>query len=149
MPSVSSIRRPIIRDHVIDFGDDVQVTFRFDRNKITDAWIQEWTRLEGEENVGAINLVLADLIDEWDILEDDETACPPTAENIGRLFSLADKGTIVRELMTATVPTDAEGKASSAPSNTPPSSSGPQPPMSPNGLTASSSAAPLASPSPT
>lgn len=137
----SQIRRAIIREHTIDFGDGVVVTFRFDRNHITDSWLSAWTQNETSGNTNAINGALAELIHGWDVVNDDGTEFPPTAENIGYLFSLSDKGTIVRELMQATVPGEAEGKASSVPSPTPASASTEPLPTSPNGQAPSPSPA--------
>lgn len=149
MPAtLSQLRRPILVDHTVDFGDDIVVTFRFDRNKITDAWLREWAQLEATPDAtSAINQALADLIHAWDITNDDGSAFPPTADNIGAVFSLPDKSSLVQELMQAGRPTRAEGKASSEPSSTPPSTSEAPAPTSPNGPTTLPSPAGSASPS--
>ena len=39
------LRRAVIVNHTVDFGDDVTVKFVYDRNKITDAWMGQWERL--------------------------------------------------------------------------------------------------------
>lgn len=150
MPATpSQLRRPIVVDHTIDFGDGATVLFRFDRNKITDAWLQEWSRLEEDRNVSAINEVLADLIVSWDVQNEDGTPYPLTAEAIGFLFNLPDKSRIVQELMRASVPGEAEGKASPATSvEVSPASSVTETP-SPNGAPTSTLQPVSASPSPT
>jgi hypothetical protein len=149
MPAISQLRRPIIIQHSVDFGDEVVIAFRYDRTKITDAWLRRWTELETAENIGAINSVLAELIEGWDVTDDEGAPFPPTAENIGFLFNLNDKGMLVRELMQASIPSRAEGNASSAPTSILPSASMEPPTMHQNGLVTSPSPAPLVSPSPT
>lgn len=150
MPATpSQFRRPIIVDHAVEFGDGVAVTFRFDRNKITDAWMREWTRMEEAQDVNALNTALADLIESWDMVGDDGQPFPPTAENISYLFNLPDKAFVIGELMRASVPARAEGNASASTSATPATASTPSPVSPPNGLAPSPSPAPLASPSPT
>lgn len=144
MPVPSQIRRAIVVDHTIDFGG-VEVTFRFDRNKITDTWMNAWTALENEQATGAINIALADLIEDWDIRNEDGTPYPPTPENIGYLFSLSDKGRIVKELMTAGEPTRAEGEDSAATSSSAKPSSTVPPESPQNGLAPLLSQTPSAS----
>jgi hypothetical protein len=136
----SQLRRPIIVNHTVDFGDEVTVKFVFDRNKITDAWMQTWVRLESEPDAsGKLNEMLADLVVQWDVVNEDGSPYPMNAEAMGTLFSLPDKGRIFQELVRASVPSDAEGKASSAPTSIPSSDSTlPQAP-SPNGTAASPS----------
>lgn len=139
MPATpSQLRRPIIREHTVDFGDDVTVTFVFDRNKITDAWMQEWIRLESEPDATAkLNEMLADLIISWDVVNEDGSPYPMNAGSFGALFSLPDKGRVFKELVTASVPSSEEGKASSAPTSTPPSDSTAQGTTPPNGTVGS------------
>jgi hypothetical protein len=143
----SQFRRPIIVDHTVDFGDDITITFRFDRNKITDAWLREWTRMEDEKDVNALNVSLADLIDSWDMVGDDGAAFPPTVENISYLFTIADKAFVIGELMKASVPTRAEGNASANISATADTASTLSPASPPNGLPPSPSPSPSAVPS--
>ena len=120
MPATpSQFRRPVLRSHTVDFGDGVEVAFRYDRNKITDAWYAEWQRLEGEQDANALNKALADLIESWDVVNDDGSPVPPTAENISYLFNLPDKGYVIAELMKASVPSRAEGNGSGSTSSIP------------------------------
>ena len=73
MPATrSQIRRPKLVDHTVDFGEDVMVTFTFDANKMTDAWLADWSKHEEDTNAPQLNEMLADLIERWDILESDE-----------------------------------------------------------------------------
>jgi hypothetical protein len=120
MPATpSQLRRPIIVDHTVDFGDDITVKFGFDRNKITDVWMREWVRLEQEPDATSkLNEMLADLITGWDVVNEDGSPYPMTAEAIGVLFSLPDKGRIFQELVEASAPSRAEGNVSSAPTST-------------------------------
>jgi hypothetical protein len=149
MPATpSQLRRAIVIGHTVDFGDGVQVTFRYDRNKITDAWVKQWTEFENQQDVGAMNEVLADLISGWDIQNDDGSPYPVSAESIGFLFSYPDKIKVLQELMTAPLPTAEEKKGSSGPTNTPSSDSTEQAPNSPNGSETSSSPLPSTAPSP-
>lgn len=150
MPATrSQLRRPVIVEHKVDFGDGVEVMFRYDRNKITDAWVREWTRHEEEQNAGALNEVLGDLIEAWDVLNDDGTPCPITADMIGELLSYPDKIKVLQELMTASVPSRAEGNASSASSASPSTDSMQEQPSSPNGSDTSGSPSVSESLSPT
>jgi hypothetical protein len=150
MPATpSSLRRPKLATVQLDFGEGDIVAFTFDRNKITDAWMEEWARAEEERDTGFMNEALADLIVRWDIKGDDGSAYDPSAEHIGHLFTVADKASILREMMMATVPTEVEKRGSSTPSATPPSNSLRPPQDSPNGSTTSPSPTPSTAPSST
>lgn len=151
MPATASqLRRPIIVDHTVDFGDGVTVQFRYDRNKLTEAWMNAWTRAEqAADGASRLNDMLDDLIDGWDIRNDDGSECPKTSEAIGFLFSVPDKARIFSELLTATGPARAEGNAS-APTSATPGPTSTTPPVTPlNGQPPSPSPEPLASPSTT
>src|SRR5262245_60781709 len=127
----SQLRAPKWIDHSIDFGGPV-VTFTFDANKITDAWLDEWARNEKDSDAPQINAMLADLIERWDILETEGgPVVPVSAEEIGKLFSLPAKIQMVKEF--AAQPSDAEGNASSTISSTPSTGSTAEPGALPNG----------------
>jgi hypothetical protein len=147
MPATrGQIRRPKHVQHTVDFGEDVSVTFTFDANKITDAWMDEWTRHEEESNVPQINAMLADLIETWDILEDENgPAVPVSADEVGALFSLPDKLMLMREF--CGLPQDSEGNASRNISSTQSSDSTSTPASHPNGQQTSATPEPVASPS--
>jgi hypothetical protein len=150
MPATpSQLRRPIIIDHTVDFGDDVTVTFRYDRNKITDAWMREWNELERSQEGHSMNEMLVDLLHGWDVVNEDGTPYPLTVESLAYLFNLPDKMRLIGELVTASAPSDAEGKDLSAPTSTAPLVSTEPPPTLQNGTLTSPSPAPSASPSPT
>lgn len=152
------IRRPRIVAHVVRFSEDVEVTFWYDRNKITDAWMGEWREHEEASNASALNEMLADLVERWDVYEDDAMTAlvPLSAASIGELFSLPDKVQLMGELFTATIPSSAEGEASSgrsapSPPAAPPASGEPsaaRPPALQNGPATSPLPAPSASPFP-
>jgi hypothetical protein len=154
----SQIRRARVIGHRVDFGEGVVVTFWYDRNKMTDVWMADWQEHERQSNAPKLNEMLADLIDRWDILENEGGPfIPVSAEAIGELFSLPDKLELMKEFMTAGVPTSAEGEASSGLSSVSPleqstDSTAPQPervPQLPNGDQPSPSLEPSRSPSPT
>jgi hypothetical protein len=118
MPATPShFRRPRIVNHSIDFFG-VAVKFVYDANKLRDSWINEWTAIEMQSDGGKLNEMLDDLILGWDIVGDDGTAYPKSPETIGELFTIPDKSTILRELMTALNPSEDEKGGSSEPSNT-------------------------------
>ena len=55
MATPGQLRRAVVVNHTIDFGEGdfgegVTVNFVYDRNKITDAWMNQWTLLETERN---------------------------------------------------------------------------------------------------
>ena len=152
------MRRTKIIGHPVDFGDGTEVIFWYDRNKMTDVWLEEWQEHEKKTNVPALNEMLADLIDRWDLVEEEGgPEIPVSAVEIGRLFSLPVKLFLMQQLLTAGVPSRAEGEALGAPwSDSPPEQSTasmpPQPekPQTlPNGDAPSPLPAPSASPSPT
>jgi hypothetical protein len=150
MPATpNSLRRPKLKTISLDFGEGDCVSFTFDRNKITDAWMEDWDRLEQERDIALMNEALADLIIAWDIVNEDGSPYESSAEHIGFLFNIADKALILREMITATAPTEAEKRGSSKLSSTPSSDSTEQAPNSPNGSETSPLPAPSASPSPT
>jgi hypothetical protein len=113
MPATPShFKRPRVVNHTIDFYG-VDVKFVYDANKLRDSWIQEWSALEEESQGGKLNEMLDDLIISWDIVNDDGSRFPKTAETIGDLFTIPDKSVVLRELMTAVRPSSEEGNASS------------------------------------
>ena len=94
MATAGQLRRAVIVNHTIDFGDNVTVKFVYDRNKITDSWMGQWEQLEAERNAPLMNAMLDDLILGWDVTNEDGTPFPKTEENIGFLFALPDKARI-------------------------------------------------------
>jgi hypothetical protein len=146
----AQIRRAKVIGHKVDFGDDVIVTFWYDRNKITDAWMQDWKTHEEQAKTPALNEMLADLIERWDIIETEGgPEIPVSKETIGDLFGLPDKIYLMTELYTAGMPSSEEGNASPITSSIPSEGSSSKPESPQNGQEPSPSPAPLASPSPT
>lgn len=147
MPATrSQIRRQKIVSHTVDFGDGVTVAFMFDVNKITDAWMDDWTRHEEETNAPQLNQMLAELIERWDILEDEGgPSVPVSADEVGKLFSLPDKIRLMKEFIG--LPSDAEGNASKNTSSSPSSDSSLTQVSPPNGQSPSQTPEPVASPS--
>jgi hypothetical protein len=147
MPATrSQIRRQKLIQHTVDFGDDVTIAFVFDANKMTDDWMDEWGRLEEQSKVPQMNAMLANLIEKWDLLEDEGgPVVPISAEEIGKLFSLRDKLRLMKEF--AGLPTDAEGNASANISSSPSMDSTSEQASPPNGQLTSPTPMPSASPS--
>lgn len=123
MPATPShFRRPRVVNHTIDFfGSDVK--FVYDSNKLRDSWINEWAAIEAQSDGGKLNEMLDDLILSWDIVNDDGSPYPKSAETIGELFTIPDKSKILRDLMTAMNPTEDEKGGFQAPSPSPQSDS--------------------------
>jgi hypothetical protein len=148
--SKAQIRRARVIGHTVDFGEGVEVKFWYDRNKITDAWMKDWTLQEEQANAPRMNEMLFDLINRWDVVEEDGgPEVPVTVETIAELFSWPDKIYLMKELMTGGLPSSEEGNGSSEPSSSPVATSSDQAETSPNGPQPSPLPAPLASPSPT
>jgi hypothetical protein len=145
----NQLRRPILNTHTVTFGEGVDVTFTFNRNVLTDAWFREWRQLEQQRDADALNVALDGLVHSWDVVNDDGSPYPKSVETFSELFTLPDKARIVEELMTAAVPTRAEGNASENISSTASTDSASLPVSPPNGLAPSPSPTPSASPSPT
>lgn len=149
MPATPShFKRPKVVNHTIDF-DGVDVKFVYDANKLRDSWISEWSALEEESQGGKLNEMLDDLIISWDIVNDDGSRFPKTAETIGDLFTIPDKSMILQALMTAVRPSSEEGNESSTSSVVLAPAAEPSKldsPSSPNGLETSISPPVSASP---
>ena len=133
MATPAQLRRPVIVNHDVDFGDGVTVKFVYDRNKITDAWMAQWERLESEQAAPQMNAMLDDLITSWDITNEDGTPYKKDPDSIGYLFALPDKGRIFEELVKAAIPSRAEGNDLSERSSMPQPVSTPPAPTPPNG----------------
>lgn len=147
MPEVRHLTRPKPSVAIIDLGDDDTVTITFDRNKVTPAWVVETEQREAERSAALLASALADVILDWDVTADGQPY-PPTADNL-TVFSYATLGEILQAIMRGSVPSRAEGNASSSPASTPSSDSTLPQPTSQNGLATSPSPALSASPSPT
>jgi hypothetical protein len=148
VPSRSHLTRPKPRNAQVDLGDGDVLNITFDANKITPAWLREAKVRDDEQDSYSLPKALADVLLGWDVTEDDGSAFPPIAENIGQ-FSYPVQSELLTSILTAAVPASEEGNVSSAPSLNPLSASMEiQPSSAPNGAT-SPSPTPSASPSPT
>lgn len=146
MPELSSLTRPKPVDVTIDLGDGDSVTVTFDRNRVTPAWVNSMQK-NAEEDALVLSNGLARIILAWDVTDEGQPF-PPTGENLGALSYGAQKA-LLEQIMGASVPGSAEGKASSVPSSTAPSVSMEPPPTSQNGPVTSPLPVPSASPSQT
>lgn len=146
MPELASLTRQKPVNVTIDLGDGDTVTVTFDRNKVTPGWVDAMQK-RGDGDALALSHGLAETIHAWDVTEDGQPF-PPTGENIGQLSYGAQKA-LLEQIMRASVPGEAEGKASSVLTSTAHSVSTPLQPTSPNGPATSPSLAPSESPSPT
>lgn len=153
MPATpSQLRRRTTVHRTVEFVSDegsAEVTFSYDRNKITDSWLTEWTELERGREGHAMNEVLLDLLISWDIQEEDGSPVPITIENLSALFNIPDKVMLIGELISGAQPTRAEGEVSSAGSGTPSTGSASKQGNHLDGQLTSPLPPPLASPSPT
>jgi hypothetical protein len=147
MPATRSQRRrrkPIV--HAVNFGDGEVINFTFDANKITDEWMERWMEAERQSDAPQLNAMLADVIEEWDLLEDEGgPVIAVTATEIGKLFTLRDKYRLLREFIG--LPSDAEGNASESTSSSPSSDFVSAPASPQNGPPTSPTPEPVASPS--
>lgn len=148
MPTRSQVHKPKLTQAVIDLGDDYTLTIVFDRNKITPAWIDAAdTAAKVDQNIYAVSGALAEVIESWDLYEDDGvTVVPITGEEIGAL-SFEALSVIMQSMIEASAPSSAEGNALSEPRSTQPGDSTEQLPTPPNGQQTLQSPTPSASPS--
>lgn len=119
MPELSSLTREKLVDVQIDLGDGDTVTVRFDRNKVTPAWAAR-ASAAADSDALALPKSLAETIQSWDVTDAGQPF-PPTGENVG-VLSFGAQRALLSQILKASVPSDAEGKASSA---TPPTASSP------------------------
>lgn len=147
MPSIGQITRQVIREAHVDLGEGDVVVVKFDRNKITPAWIQESEQREKSDSQ-SLPKGLAEVILDWDVTDNDGSPYPPTAENLARL-SYPVQAEILGAMVKAAVPSRAEGNDSSEPASTPSTDSSGLAETSPNGQETLPSPAPSVSQSPT
>lgn len=111
---VSDLTRPKPVAASIDLGDGDVVNVIFDRNKVTPRWIEESQQRVENSEAQATSQMLADVILEWDVTEDDDSPYAITPDNIMRL-SLGVQALLFRHIFRSAMPADAEGKALSGP----------------------------------
>jgi len=144
MPEVRSIRRQFPVTVTIPVGDE-SFTVRFDREAITPWLLDQMSRAIDSGDFLASARMLEAVILEWD-LTDEGAPYPPSQENIAKL-SMNTLGQISVLIGEASVPSDAEGNASSDTSSTPAMDSGTTPASRLNGQDGSLSPKPSAAPS--
>lgn len=145
---VSELTRQKLKDISIDLGDGDSITLTFDLNGVTPAWVSETQRRDQEQDVLSLPKCLSEVIIKWDVTNEDGSEYPPLAENIS-VLSYGAQSRLLTQIMTASVPSDAEGNASSGTPSSASSSSTQSELTSQNGQLTSPSPAPSASPSPT
>lgn len=144
---VSDLTRPKLVETTVDLGDGDAVTLTFDRNKVTPAWAAIAEQRDNAEDVLSVPKTLADVLVSWDVTDDNDAPFPPTAENIS-VFSYPVQRDLLRRILEASVPSDAEGKSLSVPPSTQPLVSEVPRETFPNGLVTSTLPVPSASQSP-
>lgn len=145
---VSDLTRPKLVTTTIDLGDGDSVNVVFDRNRVTPAWAAEANRRDEDQDALSLPKALEDVISEWDVTNDDGTQFLPTAANIA-VFSYPVQRELLTQILSAAVPSDAEGKASASPQSIPSSGSTETLAVSQNGTVTSTLPVPSASPSQT
>jgi len=145
---VGDLTRPKPVTATVDLGDGDAITLTFDRNKVTPAWTQLASERDEQSDALSVPKALADVLLEWDVVNDDGTPFPPTVTNIAVLSYPAQKA-LLQQMLRAAVPSDAEGKDSPAPPPMLSSGSVAQVPTFPNGQVTLPSPAPSESPFPT
>lgn len=122
------------------------VTITFDRNKITPAWARQVQTALAQDDVNPAAQSLVEIMISWDVTDDAENVLPPSVEILDKL-PVAALLRLQEAIGEASVPSDAEGEASSAPSPGPSPTSSATPPTPLNGQAPSELPVPSAVPS--
>jgi hypothetical protein len=147
VPELKHLTRVKPVEAVIDLGEGDSINVSFDLNKITPHWMRAAEQRDSEQDTLSLSKTLAEVIISWDVT-DDGKPFPAEPENIACLSYIA-QSELLRKIVEASVPSDAEGEASSAPSPEPSTTSS-EPVLTPqNGPVTSESPVPSASQSPT
>lgn len=147
MPARSLIKRPYPVTIVVPFGDE-SVTVVFDRNAMTQNWIQGVQDGQQADDLTITSRALSEILLEWDLVEEDGSPTPIAAEILADL-PLPFLRKLDEMIGDAALPTSEEGNASSAILPIPSTVSLPTPESLQNGPEPSPSPVPSASPSPT
>lgn len=145
MPRFSNLTRPHPAEAVFSHEGET-VTIIFDRNKITPAWARSVRTALEQDEVNPAAQSLVDIMVSWDVVDDEGNALQISVDILDQL----PVGALMRlqeAIGQASVPSDAEGEASSAPSPGPSPTSSAMPEMHQNGQAPSESPAPSAVPS--
>jgi len=107
------------------------MTIVIDANKVTRRWAKE---ADGGGDAYGLYAGLCEVIESWDVTNDDGTPFDVTVENLASLdLTIADDAAIVTQIVEGSVPSDAEGKASAHTSATPNTGYTKSPASLPNG----------------
>lgn len=137
---VSDLTRAKPTPVTIELGDGDTIALLFDRNKVTPAWVTQGMKQE------FLSEALADVILEWDVVNDDNTAFAISAENMS-LFSFSAQSKLLEHIVSASVPSRAEGNDLSPLPATASTTSTEQPATHQNGAATLPSPTPSVSPS--
>jgi hypothetical protein len=129
---VSDLTREKAVRAVVDLGDGDTIDLKFDRNKVTPAWVTLALQRDEAEDTLSLPKALADVILSWDVTNDDGTDFAPTADNIA-VFSFPVQRHLLKKIMESAVPSSEEGNVSSELPVTPSSDSTVPEPTSRNG----------------
>ncbi len=143
---VSDLTRAKPLDVTIDLGDGDMIVVRFDRNKVTPAWVGLAQQRDEASDALSLPKALADVILDWDVVADNDEPFPPTVENLA-VFSYPAQSDLLRRILEEAVPSRAEGNASANTSSSPSMDSTDAPASPQNGQVVSLSPPPSASPS--
>ena len=145
MPSLSSLTKQ--HPASATFGhEDETVTVVFDRNKITPAWARSVRTALEQDEVNPAAAALVEIMISWDVTDDQGVVISPSVEILDKL-PVAALQQLEMAIGEASVPSDAEGEASRAPSPGPSPTSSVTQPTHQNGPAPSTLPAPSAVPS--
>ena len=130
--SRSHLTRPRPREVTVDFGDGDTLSITFDSNAITPAWMHRVEVIQNEMDSMLLSRQLADIILAWDLVEEDGSAFPPTAENLA-VLAYPMQTALLGQIVQAAMPGSEEGNVSSNISDTPTPGSMSEPASLPNG----------------
>lgn len=147
MPRLSSITRPKIVTADVDVNGEL-LHVEYNANGVTLAWSAALTAAHVAQDVNEVARLLCAIIVGWDIANEDGSPLPVNADTVALIPSPVLER-IMEAMRDAAVPSDAEGKASSAQPSTASSDFAEPPQTSPNGQATSLSPELSAYPSPT
>lgn len=114
MPRASQVsqRPPEIIDVPIELRGQQAMTLKVDKSKVS----RRWANSADEDFYKA----LTEVVSAWDLTNDDDTPYELSPENWLALgFALDDELALIEQIVSASVPSRAEGNVSSEPSSTP------------------------------
>lgn len=115
MPKLSALTKQLPVSVTFAYEDE-SLTVIFDRNKITQNWARKVRQAIETESVDeAIYAATLEILIEWDVVDDEGNAIPPSLEILSQL-PVAAFQRLSEAIGNASVPSSEEGEASSAPS---------------------------------